>query len=65
MTDAIGARRVAGAVCCVCDRAASACVHDLHVELCGVVRIAPGKWICHRCACTVPAVWARAASRAL
>jgi hypothetical protein len=58
-------RRLAGASCCVCNREAAVCVHSEHRELNGVVQIAPLKWICHGCACAVPACWARAASAAL
>jgi len=62
--DPIGARRVAGAVCVACNRAAALCVDDEGREFAGVVQIAPDgkpeKWICRTCARGVTAGWVRA-----
>jgi hypothetical protein len=57
-----GARRVAGAVCCVCDRAAALCVEDRR-ELRGVVEVGADRWLCAACARRTAALWAQAALR--
>jgi hypothetical protein len=64
VSEVLGARRVAGAVCCVCNRAAALCVDDEGREFCGVVQVAPhglaDKWICRSCGRRVAAGWVRA-----
>ena len=63
-TEPLGARRLAGAACCACNRAAALCVDDEGREFFGVVQIAPDgkpeKWICRSCARGVTTAWVRA-----
>lgn len=62
----MSARRIAGALCFGCGRAAEKCTDTTeHRELHGVVEITPGRWICAECTRTANGTWIKAARAAL
>ena len=59
-----GLRKIENEACCVCGRDAATCLQPER-GLCGVVRIAPARWICVDCSRAANAEWVTAAIKAV